>query len=396
MSGEPLPTDAPSHERLHYVDALRILAIVVVFLVHVCQVFDPWDAWHITNAERSRLIGSVDVVAAPWVMPLVMLLAGVSAWFSLRRRGNAEYIRERMRRLLVPLVIGTLVLVAPQVYLERVWRGQFTGSFIAFYPHFFEGVYPQGNLSWHHLWFLAHLFGYSMLALPLFRFLQQDRGRRVLRWAARVAGGPGGMLWLAVPLVLERNLLWGVFRERHMLTSDWSNHALLFVAYIYGFILAGSRWLGRMIDSQWMLALLFGGAGTSALIVAAWRGFLPNRLPAPYSLGYLTFWVLYSLCAWAWMVGLLGLGRRWLSRERKWTRYGGRVAYVVYIVHQPVIVGVAFLVVPTQAGIAAKFAVIFAASAVVTMVLTEAVIRIPVIRWAFGAGGGGTPVRAAT
>jgi len=77
--------------RLGYVDTLRVVVIAGVFLVHVSEVFNPWDEWHITNDVRSRLIGEIAVVMAPWIMPLVMLLAGVSAWHSLRTRTNGTY-----------------------------------------------------------------------------------------------------------------------------------------------------------------------------------------------------------------------------------------------------------------------------------------------------------------
>jgi hypothetical protein len=76
--------------------------------VHVAEVFNPWDDWHIANAERSRLAGEIAALAAPWVMPLVMLLAGVGAAYSLRARSNGAYIRERASRLLVPLAVGVL------------------------------------------------------------------------------------------------------------------------------------------------------------------------------------------------------------------------------------------------------------------------------------------------
>ena len=380
----PIRNGPGEAERLHYVDALRVLGIAVVFVVHVCEIFNPWDEWHITNPARSRVAGEVAVLAAPWVMPLVMLLAGVSAWYSLRRRDNGVYLRERALRLLVPLVIGTLVLVPPQVYLERRLRGQFAGSFVAFFPHFFQGIYPNGNLSWHHLWFLAHLFVYSIIALPLFRFWQHARGRRMRRSVARLCGGPGGILWLSVPLILERSLLWGLFPERHMLTSDWSNHALLFVAYTYGFVLAGSRWLGRVIDAQWHSALALGVASTAVLMVATWRGLLPARLPPPYSITYLAFWMFYSVCAWAWIVGVLGIGRRWLNREGPTLRYARRAAYALYIVHQPVIVAFAFVVVQWHAPTAAKFAVILVGSAATTVLLVEMLGRVRVARLALG------------
>jgi len=361
--------------RVHYVDAVRVWAIALVFVVHVAEVFNPWDEWHIQNAERSRLIGELALIPAPWVMPIIMLLAGVSAWYSLHRRDNRAYFRDRVVRVLLPLIIGTLTLVPPQVYIERRFRGQFSGSFFAFYPRFFDGIYPRGNFSWHHLWFLAHLFLYSLLALPLFRYWMRNGSGRTIRWAAKVSGHRGGILWLAVPLILERNLLWGLFPERHMLASDWSNHALLFVAYIYGFVLAGTPWLGRAIDAQWPRAFAAAALGTACLSVGAWTGVVPARIPPPYSLAYLAFWTLYSMVAWAWMVAVLGAARRWLDRDSVVVRYGRRTGYTVYIVHQPIIVAVAFLVVQTNAPVAVKFTEIFVISGIATFLSAELVSR---------------------
>jgi peptidoglycan/LPS O-acetylase OafA/YrhL len=383
MASATRAVDRAQSERLYYVDAIRTLAIGLVLLAHVVEVFNPWDEWHITNLERSRVAGEIAVLVAPWVMPIVMLLAGVSAWYSLRRRDNTTYVRERAVRLLVPLVAGTLILVPPQVYLERRLHGQFSGSFFAFYPHFFQGVYPDGNLSWHHLWFLAHLFAYSVLALPLFRYLQRE-DNRAMHWAARVCGGPGGILWLAVPLILERNLLWGLFRERHMLTSDWSNHALLFVAYIYGFILAGSPWLGTVIDAQWRRSLMLGVVGTGVLGLGAWSGIVPSRIPPPYSLRYLAFWTLYAVCAWAWMVGVLGAGRRWVRHDSPLLRYGRRVGYGLYIVHQPIIVAIAFVVVQWHQPVVVKFVVLLLTSVIGTVLSVEVLSRVPVARALLG------------
>ena len=368
----------PGDNRLRYVDAVRVWAVAIVFVVHVAEVFNPWDEWHITNAERSRVAGEIALIAAPWVMPIIMLLAGVSAWYSLQRRGNGEYVRERVARVLLPLIVGTLTLVPPQVYLERRLRGQFHGSFIEFYPHFFQGIYPDGNFSWHHLWFLAHLFLYSLIALPLFRHWRRNDGGRTMAWAARVSGAPGGILWLAIPLILERNLLWGLFPERHMLASDWSNHALLFVAYVYGFVLAGTPWLGRAIDAQWPRALMTALIGTVALSIGTWLGVVPTRIPPPYSLEYLAFWTLYAIGAWAWMVAILGVARRWLDRDGAVVRYGRRTGYTVYIVHQPIIVAVAYVVVQTSASVASKFTTIFVISAVATFFSAELLTRLPI------------------
>ena len=72
---------------------------------------------------------------------------------------------------------------------------------------------------------------------------------------------------------------WSLFPERHMLTSDWSNHALLLVAYIYGYVLAATPALGAAIDRQWPAAALAAAASTTALSVGAWTGIIPGDLP---------------------------------------------------------------------------------------------------------------------
>lgn len=378
-SSPPRDTEAPS-ARLVYVDWLRVLALLGVFVIHVCSVFDPWDEWHITNTERSRAIGEIIVLMAPWIMPLFMLLAGVSASYSLAHRDNHEYLRERRVRLLRPLVLGVLLLVPPQVYLERRLGGRFSGSFWAFYPHFFQGIYPEGNFSWHHLWFLGHLFVYSVVALPLFRYWQSERGRPQLRRIARICGGRAGLIWLALPLVLERHLLFWVFRERHMLTSDWSNVAILFVAYVYGFVLAAEPGLGVDIDAQWRKALVVALAATVVLVAGTWRGILPARIPDPYAPGYLVFWSLYALGAWAAMVGVLGAARGRLRRETRLLRFGRRTGFAWYVVHQPIIVAVAYLVVQWQTAVALKLAAIFVASIAGTLVVSELLARIPATR----------------
>lgn len=231
--------------------------------------------------------------------------------------------------LLVPLCIGIVLLVPPQVYAERRLRGQFQGSFLAFFPHFFEGVYPHGNFSWHHLWFLGHLFLYSLLALPLFRYWQHPAGKRQLARIARIAGGHFGLLWLALPLILERHLLWSIFPERHMLTSDWSNHALLFVAYLYGFVLAGTPWLGRVIDATWPSAAVFAGVTSASLVSAVWMGAVPSDIPPAYSAQYLAFWSVYAITAWTWLVArssVLG-GGSFTATFGGYNTVGGRIRY---------------------------------------------------------------------
>jgi len=122
-------------------------------------------------------------------MPIFFLLSGEGSYFALSFRKSGQYITERLKRLVVPLLFGMFVIIAPlQVYLERVSRSQFVGSFIEFYPHYFDGFYAfGGNFAWMgiHLWFLEFLFIFSLLSLPLFFYLRKEaRRQRISRVAA--------------------------------------------------------------------------------------------------------------------------------------------------------------------------------------------------------------------
>lgn len=132
--------------RRHEIDALRVLATLLLIVFHTGMVFTAFDAFHIQNAERSKFLGEINLFIHQWHMPLFFLLAGMSAWYALRTRTVHEFRGERVKRLLAPLVFGMLVIIPPQVYVERIATDvatrkspiNFSGSFLEWYPNTFE------------------------------------------------------------------------------------------------------------------------------------------------------------------------------------------------------------------------------------------------------------------
>ena len=60
--------------------------------------------------EKVRPIASIVTFIDPWLMPMMFLLAGVSSRFSLQKRGYGSFIKERLLRLGIPLILGSLVM----------------------------------------------------------------------------------------------------------------------------------------------------------------------------------------------------------------------------------------------------------------------------------------------
>jgi glucans biosynthesis protein C len=371
----------PAAARQPELDWLRVGAVFLVFLAHVAQIFSPSEAWHIESVDRSRMLGLFTVLLGPWLMPLFMLVAGAGSWFALQRYDLGGFFRARVLRLLLPLVAGTFVVIPPQMYFRSLARGTFEGSFVAFYPRFFDGIYPEGNFSYGHLWFLAYLFLLMTAAMPALAFLRRPSGRFFMaRVAARCRRGVG-ILWLAVPLALSQIILRVPFTQTTgAIVDDWATHAWFLLVFLYGFALMADRRLLMAVDRQWRRVLVPALATTAFLFVWAWPGDMYARIPGDPSLWYLVWWINFTVGCWAWLVVVLGAARRYLAAPAPALRHWNEAAYPFYILHQPVIIFVAFHIVDWPLAMPQRFAAIALGSLALTGLLLEALRRIPVLR----------------
>ena len=199
--------------RLHYLDWLQVLAILGVFLFHSVHPFDDLADWHIKNAEKSVLATFFIGFFNLWGMPFFFLMAGVTSWFSLRRRTVGRYINERVTRLLIPFIIGAILLTPIQAYFELTHKGWWQeGSIIEFVLSaeartYYYTVYHSLTLGpeifgvvGYHLWFVGFLFAFALIALPVFTWLNQESGKRFIARLARLAKWRGGLLVFVIRL----------------------------------------------------------------------------------------------------------------------------------------------------------------------------------------------------
>ncbi len=375
------------------IDWLRVLAVLLVFLTHAAQVFSPLDDWHIADPEPSRLLGQFTVLMAPWIMPLFMMLAGMSAWFALRRRGPRTFVGERAFKVFVPLVAGTLLVVPPQVYLRRLSRGEFDGSYLEFYPHFFDGIYPTGNFSYGHLWFLAYLFTYMLAGLPFFVWMARPGGQRVLSLLARTTDLPGGILWLFVPLALGQILLRPFFPDTTgAVVGDWSTHAWLFPLYLLGFATLAEPRLEAAIARDWRSAFFPAVLTSLGLLAFAWPGAALERIPTDPSAWHVIFWTGFTLSTWAWIVLFLGAARSWLSSSSPLLEWARVRVFPFYIFHQTAIVVAAYHVVRWPVPLWARFGLTVILGGFLTLAAVELVRATGWGGRLFGVRRGGRPL----
>ncbi|WP_336205223.1 acyltransferase family protein [Nonomuraea sp. LPB2021202275-12-8] len=398
MTAHPPPQVAARPERRPELDALRTLVVVGLVFFHSSLVFDARDDYYVKNAETTEITMIIAALCVVWAMPLLFLVAGLGSWHSLRHRGAGGFAVERLRRLGVPLVFATIVLLPFPQWLRLKADPAYQDSYAQFWPHFFEvrldvtefpfviqGTYYETG----HLWFVVLLLVYSLLIAA---------ARVPGGLAPRVRDGLGalarrrGLVLLApaIPLALISALLG--LEEAY---AGWSRWAYL-LFFLYGFALASDTRLRDAMRRDAMAAAVIGGA----LIAAG----VPLFLIAGEAPGADAFMdlsplatlarTMYGAAGWCWVVAILGLLDRRRpappsnaqdGRGRRVYGYLAASVLPVYILHQPVVVAVAYVVVGWSAPIAVKYVIIVAASLALTFVAYDLLVRrTPVTRFLFG------------
>jgi glucans biosynthesis protein C len=367
--------------RQSYIDWLRAGAMFLLVIYHSGRLFD-YDGWHIKNAELNIAIEVFNRFLDIWHMPLFFLLAGMSVWFALERRNLKEFSLERVLRLFVPLAFGMLLIVPPQVYVERLFRGQFSGSFIEWWPHTFSGPYPEGNLSWHHLWFLAYLFTFSLMLIPLFHYFRSEGGRRIVSKAAGLMAKPGAFLLPVIPLLIVNLTLRPIYGYgMQNLIDDWANFLYYSTIVLYGYILVSSEDVLQAVVQKKKLALGIAVPMTLLAMVIA-----SGVIDAPQLewLGELLELSLRPTLCWCYLVAIVGYGREHLNFSNRVLDYASMANMPVYVLHQTVIVLLGFFIIQLALPVGLKYALVIAATFVISIAGYELIKRTPVTRFLFG------------
>jgi glucan biosynthesis protein C len=400
----PAQTHAPAEQpaersggkpvRLHYLDWLQVLAVLGVFLFHAVHPFDDLADWHIKNAERSVLATFFVGFFNLWGMPFFFLMAGVTSWFSLRRRTPGRYVRERVTQLLIPFIIGAIVLTPIQAYYELIHKGWWKGGSIVEFilsPEARTYFYTEYNSITigprifaslgYHLWFVGFLFSFALIALPVFMWLNQDSGKRFVASLARLAKWRGGLLVFVIPLTLIRFILQPFFPEY----TGWSDFVFMLVFFISGYILIADERFMRAIRQDWLLHLILGIACTLFFFSVAAGVPVSDWLGAPGTLGFYVSHTVWSINSWCWTMVVFYVGMRFLDYTNKWLQYSREASYAFFFFHQPAIIFIAFYAVQWDAGITVKLLVVVLGSLLVSLGLIELVIkRLNVLRGLFG------------
>lgn len=426
--------------RQHYIDWLRVIATIGIFLFHNSRAYDYGD-WHIKNTQTSFVATQFVEFMNIWMMPLFFIISGASVYFSLKSRTGSSFLKERFFRIMIPwLLTGIFIMAPPQVYLESLSHGQFNYNFYQFFPHYFNGLYGLGgNFAWMglHIWYIMLLSIFSVIMLPF--FLSRS--------------GTSVILVKTIALYLVQLLVFSVVLVPFFISHAQNDASLpqsialyfkqllIFSVILLPFILSRTKTgispaqsIAMKLEKPWVLPLLWVPVGIMALLSSVaeleWTEQMGSWDILSYAtffiLGYILFasaglqeaikkqgcWFLFAavvfsaihlilkfyikpvfyddidmrlLATWGWIVGLLWLGGRLLNFTSRFLAHVNEMILPFYILHQTVIVIVAYFVVQTGLAIPFKYGITTVVSFIVIVILYELLVsRIGVLRFLFG------------
>ncbi|MEH1130541.1 acyltransferase family protein [Micromonospora sp. CPCC 206061] len=400
MASEVTQARPVAAERRPELDAIRAFVVVGLVFFHSALIFDAEDDYYVKNPETTSAIMIAAGFAVVWAMPILFLIAGLGSWHSMRKRGPRGFAVERLLRLGVPLVFATLTIIPiPQWLRLRAADPGYDESYPRFLLRFFDVHLDLGDFPFildgehfetGHLWFIVLLLAFSLMLAAVARLLAGRAAQAGDRGAAAVTRHRGLVLLPAVPIAVICALL-GLEEA----FAGWSRWAYL-LFFLFGFVLAAD---GRFRDAMRRDAVIAAVVGV-AVFAAGMPLFLAVDEPftevTPLAMAARA---LFGVAGWCWVTGILGLldrrrrrpapactgPARPPSRKARAYAYLGTAVLPLYILHQPIVVAVAYHVVRWDASIPVKYLAIVAASLALTVAAYDLLVRrTPVTRFLFG------------
>ena len=350
--------------RRHWLDNLRWVTVLLVLFYHVIYFYNGKGVFGgIGGFGGPQYQDVVMYILYPWFMPLLFLLAGISARYSLERRTPREFIRSRTQKLLVPATIGLFVFHWMVGYFNTVVaarEGVFDGLPLLgrYIVMAFSGIGP--------LWFIQDLWLFSLLLLPI----------RNLDKKGRCAG-----LGI-VPIILLGVLFWvgehTLIRNPRPESADGllNLYKPLFylIPFLLGYFVFAHDAVQEKLGKAWIPLMVCAVVSGTILVVTTFGqdNTTPEYLGSP----------LNCLYGWLMCLAMMGWFKARFDRTGPVAAYMTKSSYGIYITHYLVVASFGYMMKTyTTLPPVAMYLILFAAVFVLTPAIYELLRRIPVLRW---------------
>ena len=369
--------------RKHWIDNLRWVTVLLVLLYHVIYFYNNKGVFGGIGgfSDGPQYQDLLMYILYPWFMPLLFLLAGTSARYSLEKHSAKEWFKNRTRKLLVPATIGLLVFQWMTGYFNTAVatrQGVFDDMPVVarYIMCAVSGIGP--------LWFIQDLWLFSLILLVVrwicSRFSCSLHSRNLVNLVNyfRLRRGWVGI----VALVLLGVLLWAgeytmILHPRpESLDGLWNLYKPLFylIPFLMGYYIFSRDEVQETLGKAWMVLMAVAVISGTLLIALTYSAdnTTPQYLASP----------LNNLYGWLMCLAMMGWFKAMFDRTGCFATYMTHSSFGLYIVHYLVVASLGYMMkVYTQLPPVAMYLILTVAVFTLSPLLYEGLRRIPVVRW---------------
>lgn len=326
-------------ERLHYMDAMRSILMILGIVLHSANVFSEKE-WAIQNIETSSIFFNLSEFIHLFRMPAFFIVSGFFCHMTLKKNNALQFSKVRIPRILVPLIVTALTLNILQNYLLL----SYTEETLNFHS---ENYWLHGKWD-SHLWFLNSLLYYFSLSALAYALIPKLLAT-IKNITNRVVNYSQGSYLLLIPL-LSLVLIKISYSIPTVDNSGYDfsiSESIKFSGFfIFGILLGTNRDLLRNFVKPNLKIILL-----SVIIVIIVSYYLNNLGQASkFAKAYtdqLTIWLACTACFYIFF--------KFFNSNSKFFQDLASASYTIYLFHHILVIAFGLIIIQLNLGIWFKF-----------------------------------------
>ena len=360
--------------RRHWIDNLRWVTVLLVLLYHVVYFYNNKGVIGGVGGfgDGPQYQDVVMYVLYPWFMPLLFMLAGISARYSLENRSGKTWFKRRTRKLLVPATIGLFVFQWMVGYFNTHVSGT---DVLAGVPQ------PAKYIGWSlngtgPLWFIQLLWVLCLVLLVVRLLDAKDKLWNCCGKANIVTILLLGILfWLGLQTLIPLPTTIAPDAKTG-LTSLYNLYKPIFylVTFLLGYFVFSHDEIQEKLKKTWiplMTCSVFAGV---ILVVTTFgeNNTTPEYMGSPY----------HCIYGWLMCLAMMGCFKACFDYTGRFAAYMTRSSFGIYVVHYLFIAGIgSILKFHTELPPVAIYLTLTVAVFVLSPLTYEVLRRIPIVKW---------------
>ena len=317
-------------QRLSYLDNVRTLIILSLFLVHACEIYHVGDGFFVEGPEL-LVPTMVYTFFETFIMSVLFFFAGESTVYSLKSRSIKAFYANRCKKLLLPYALALLTLLPLQAWFVLKNHSDFDGNFLDaykyFYTHYTGFIGYDGSFCPAHLWFVVYLFLITLVCFPLIKYYDRLKDR---------FAGLTYSTWWVLALIIA------VFFLNYGPSDEGVGRFIMY--YVLGIVLAENQSFSDYMKRYGKILFLLG------IIANAVVMFLILRIKEGniFTLAYMWRRAVWAAASALMTLGTIGMGMQFLNRSTALSRHFSRISFLIYCFHLPFMCAAAYFVLKLQ------------------------------------------------